>query len=366
MPSSAPRNEDLTVENLTPHVLKISTNVKNERIRLIFSKLIQHSHDFVRETGLTTAEWEAAWQYLTKVGEEHAPFLNVFVDVASKPLTVLQVGQKCTPDRQEMILLSDILGISALVDAINHPRASSATESSVLGPFHNDAHEFVNGQSISSTNAIGEPMLIRGSVSDIAGNVVSGAKVDVWHTNGNGFYDMQDPEKEGPDCRGIFHTDSDGKFALIGVRPVDYPIPSDGPVGVLLRLLSRPIMRPAHVVCCFVFLEDANPFTPRLDLPPPFHGKLIRRPVPVAFHSRTSVLHQADDCTLRSCELPNCQRPCLWRENEPRRRLCVARRQGVSRGIGCNYGRKSCRWETQPWILAPGTRLCACADCQRR
>ena len=147
-----------------------------------------------------------------------------------------------------MILLSDVIGISALVDAINNPTAQHATESSVLGPFHNEAHEFENGQSIASKGTIGEPMLIRGTVSDISGNRLSGVSVDVWETNGNGFYDMQDPEKDEPDCRGIFHTDAKGRFALVGVRAVDYPIPLDGPVGKLLRLLNRTNVRPAHVV----------------------------------------------------------------------------------------------------------------------
>jgi protocatechuate 3,4-dioxygenase beta subunit len=148
-----------------------------------------------------------------------------------------------------MILLSDVLGISALVDAINNPTAPKATESSVLGPFHNHAHEFENGQSIASKGAIGEPMLVRGTVSDTEGKPLSGVAVDVWETNGNGFYDMQDPEKDEPDCRGIFHTDAEGRWALVGVRAVDYPIPFDGPVGVLLRLLNRSNIRPAHVVC---------------------------------------------------------------------------------------------------------------------
>lgn len=147
-----------------------------------------------------------------------------------------------------MILLSDVLGISALVDAINNPTNRTATESSVLGPFHNEAHEFENGQSIASKGAIGEPMLIRGTVFDTDGNPLTGAAVDVWETNGNGFYDMQDPEKDEPDCRGIFHTDERGRFALVGVRAVDYPIPFDGPVGTLLRLLNRSNVRPAHVV----------------------------------------------------------------------------------------------------------------------
>ena len=147
-----------------------------------------------------------------------------------------------------MILLSDVLGISALVDAINNS-TTSATESSVLGPFHNEAHGFEHGQSIASKGAVGEPMLIRGTVkSSTDGKGIPGVSVDVWETNGNGFYDMQDPQRDEPDCRGIFHTDTDGKFALVGVRSVDYPIPSEGPVGDLLRLLNRTNIRPAHVV----------------------------------------------------------------------------------------------------------------------
>ncbi len=149
-----------------------------------------------------------------------------------------------------MILLSDILGISALVDALNSAKSksASATESSVLGPFHNEAHSFQNGQSISSSEAAGEPMLIRGTVSSTDGSGIEGATVDVWETNGNGVYGMQDPERDGPDCRGIFKTDKGGGFFLVGVRSVDYDIPSDGPVGALLRLLNRGITRPAHVV----------------------------------------------------------------------------------------------------------------------
>ena len=157
----------------------------------------------------------------------------------------------CTPDRQEMILFSDILGISALVDAINNAnaKAPAATESSVLGPFHNEANTFENGDAIASSKAsIGEPMLIRGIVLDIDGNLIKNAIVDMWETNGNGLYDMQDPDIEGPDCRGKVRTNADGEFFLNGVRAVDYPIPSDGPVGVVMRLLNRSLYRPAHVV----------------------------------------------------------------------------------------------------------------------
>jgi len=149
-----------------------------------------------------------------------------------------------------MILLSDVLGVSALVDAINSAQARSdaATESSVLGPFHTEeTRELENGQAIASEGVVGEPMLIYGTVRATNGALIEGATVDVWETNGNGFYDMQDPNRDGPDCRGIFHSDRDGRYYLLGVKSVDYNIPNDGPVGKLLNILDRNITRPAHV-----------------------------------------------------------------------------------------------------------------------
>ncbi|OPB43399.1 dioxygenase [Trichoderma guizhouense] len=220
--------EELTAENLTPHVIKVSTeNVKNERLVELVTGLIQHLHDYVKEVRLKPTEWEAAVQYLT------------------------QVGQDSSPDRQEMILLSDVLGVSALVDTINsaQAKASLATESSVLGPFHSeDTHTLTNGQSIGSPGVIGELMLIHGTVKSVSGAPIEGVGVDVWETNGNGLYDMQDPNRDGPNCRGIFHTDSQGRYYLVGVKSVNYDIPTDGSVGVLLNKLKRNITRPAHVL----------------------------------------------------------------------------------------------------------------------
>ncbi|KAH0847701.1 hypothetical protein AYO21_07690 [Fonsecaea monophora] len=214
--------ESLDVDDLTSHVIKVSSNIDNERVKFIFSRLIRHSHDFIRETEIQRHEWEAAWEFLTKV------------------------GQACHPERQEFILLSDVLGISALVDQINSRQLPGCTESSVLGPFHNESHEFNHGDSISSVGA-GESMLIRGTVKNRKGEPIQGALLDIWETNGNGKYDMQDPETGGPDCRGKFYTDAEGRFYINGVRPVDYPVPFDGPVGIVLDLLNRQAYRPAHV-----------------------------------------------------------------------------------------------------------------------
>ncbi|KAL1859977.1 hypothetical protein Plec18170_001925 [Paecilomyces lecythidis] len=219
--------EDLLADSLTPHVMKTSTqNVKDTRLKELILKLIQYLHDYTREVQLKPHEWEAAIQFLTNVGQESSP------------------------DRQEMILLSDVLGVSALVDTINSAQAKAdfATESSVLGPFHSpDVQVLGNGQCIGSPGTVGELMFIHGTVRSVDGKPIEGVSVDIWETNGNGFYDMQDPNRNGPDCRGIFPTDNEGRYYLIGVKSVDYNIPSDGSVGVLLGLLNRNVTRPAHV-----------------------------------------------------------------------------------------------------------------------
>lgn len=159
-----------------------------------------------------------------------------------------------------MILTSDVLGVSALVDTINSAQAGArlATESSVLGPFHSeDTHVLVNGQSIGLPGVMGDLMLIHGTVKSTDGEAVQDVSVDIWETNGNGLYDMQDPNREGPNCRGIFHTDNQGRYYLVGVKSVDYDIPSDKSVGFLLGIMKRNITRPAHVVCLRINLQIA-------------------------------------------------------------------------------------------------------------
>lgn len=148
-----------------------------------------------------------------------------------------------------MVLLSDILGISALVDSISYPHQPGATESSVLGPFHDEnAHVIGTGDSIASEGTFGECTLVRGQVRDVEGNGVEKALIDVWETDGNGVYDLEYADKEGPDCRGKLWSEKDGSYAFKCVRPVPYPISNDGPVGELLRTLNRHWYRPAHMV----------------------------------------------------------------------------------------------------------------------
>ena len=193
------------------------------RLKTIMTALVKHLHAFVKEVELTEDEWNSAIAFLTKT------------------------GQICSNERQEYILLSDVLGVSMLVDAINNRRPDGATENTVFGPFHvKDAPVRQMGDSI-SLDGKGEPCLFTGRVLDLDGNPVKGAKIDVWSDNADGYYDVQQPDSQPKwNNRGIFVTGSDGAYSFVGIKPVSYPIPDDGPVGKMLAALGRHPFRPAH------------------------------------------------------------------------------------------------------------------------
>ncbi|KAL6299228.1 aromatic compound dioxygenase [Sparassis latifolia] len=210
-------------ELITENLLKLVELTPDPRHRFLFRNLILHLHQFVEETTLTTEEWMATIQFLTRV------------------------GQKCTNIRQECILLSDTLGVSALVDAINNPPISGGTESSVLGPFHtDDAPDLDTGSSIASEGK-GKYMYVEGRVLGTDGKPIVGATIETWETDGHGFYDTQYANREAPDCRGRVKSGPDGRYEFRAVVPVPYPIPGDGPVGDMLLLLGRHNMRPNHL-----------------------------------------------------------------------------------------------------------------------
>ncbi|MEH3098945.1 dioxygenase family protein [Sphingomonas adhaesiva] len=190
----------------------------------VLGTLVRHLHAGIREAAVTPEEWLAAIQFLTRT------------------------GQICTDWRQEFILLSDILGVSMLVDAINHHRPDGATENTVLGPFYvPDAPRYANGENI-CLDGKGEPMLVRGRVIDGEGRPVPGATLDVWATNDDGFYDVQQQDVQpANNLRGVFTAEADGGYWFRTVKPRFYPIPDDGPVGELLRALDRSVNRPAHL-----------------------------------------------------------------------------------------------------------------------
>ncbi|PGG95081.1 hypothetical protein AJ79_10279, partial [Helicocarpus griseus UAMH5409] len=222
---SAPPLKDLTTTNITPNTIRINSTCPSPRLRYLLSRLVTHLHDLARETRLSTTEWSTALQFL------------------------IDVGKISSPQRNEFILLSDILGLSLLVDAIDHPKPPGATEGSVLGPFHvhDDVPTFVDGELISHDER-GELMLAVCSVRDRGGRGIEGVQVDIWETDSSGRYDVQYSGGSGQkDGRGVMYSDARGGFWFKAIKPVSYPIPHDGPVGKLLGVLGRHPFRPAHM-----------------------------------------------------------------------------------------------------------------------
>ena len=212
-----------TEENSAEVVTGRNRNAKDARLREVMEVITRHLHAAVKEIEPTQEEWLKAILFLT------------------------EVGHTCTDWRQEYILLSDTLGVSMLVDAINNRKPSGASPSTVLGPFHvPDAPELAMGANICLDNK-GEPMRLSGRILDTRGNPVAGAKLDVWQANDEGFYDVQQKGIQ-PDfnLRGVFRTGADGAYSFRAVKPKFYPIPDDGPVGRLLDQLGRHPFRPAH------------------------------------------------------------------------------------------------------------------------
>jgi hydroxyquinol 1,2-dioxygenase len=229
---------NLTEANLTDAVLAKLEGVTDARFKQIMESLVRHLHAFVREVELTEAEWFAGIQFLTAT------------------------GQKCDDKRQEYILLSDTLGVSMLVDALNHRKPAGATESTVLGPFYvQDAPEFPNGASIAEGVA-GEPTFFSGRVSSPDGKPIAGATLDLWSTDGDGWYDVQRPNGD-MRARGKIRTDAQGRYAFWTVKPVSYPVPTDGPVGMMLLKMGRHPYRPAHTHM-IVSAEGYEPVTTHL------------------------------------------------------------------------------------------------------
>lgn len=194
------------------------------RFREVMTIMVKHMHAAVKDARLTTDEWMSAIQFLT------------------------EVGHTCTDWRQEFILLSDTLGISMLVDAINHDRPEGATENSVLGPFYvSHSPHYKSGADI-SMDGKGEPMLVEGRLLDNRGKPVAGATIEVWQANEDGFYDVQQKGiQPKSNLRGTFTSGDDGSYWFRSAKPRFYPIPSDGPVGRMLAALGRHPNRAAHV-----------------------------------------------------------------------------------------------------------------------
>ena len=212
-----------TEDELTETVLARLAGAQDARFREIMESLVRHLHGFIRDVRLDEKEWAAAIRFLTAT------------------------GQKCDARRQEFILLSDTLGVSMLVDAINHPKPDGATETTVLGPFYVSGSKDFPMWSDIGEGVPGEPAYVYGQVLDTKGRAIEGAVLDVWQTDGEGYYEAQRPEAREQYARGKFTTGSDGRYGFKTVRPVSYPVPTDGPVGKMLLGMGRHPYRPAHV-----------------------------------------------------------------------------------------------------------------------
>jgi protocatechuate 3,4-dioxygenase beta subunit len=219
MTSEAGFSEERSAEVVTASF----AGTPDPRLRRVMQSLVRHLHAFVKDVELTEADWAAAIAFLTAT------------------------GQKCDAVRQEFVLLSDVLGVSMLVETINH-RAGGATESTVLGPFHMvESPPRKLGDTI-SLDGKGEPCLVTGRVTGPDGEPLAGASVDVWQASEDGFYDVQQPGiQPASNLRGLFTAAADGTFWFRTVVPRHYPIPDDGPVGELLSATGRHPYRPAHI-----------------------------------------------------------------------------------------------------------------------
>jgi protocatechuate 3,4-dioxygenase beta subunit len=230
----ASESTDFTTD-ITDAVVDSLRGAADPRLRELLSALTRHLHDFVRETEPTMEEWERAIGFLTAT------------------------GQKCTDTRQEFILLSDVLGVSMLVETLGGHRDPAATESTVLGPFHmTESPVRELGATIDLVGS-GEPCVVGGRVLSRDGTPLPGAVLDVWQADAEGYYDVQRPDVQpAGNGRGLFTADAEGRFWFRSCVPSPYPIPTDGPVGELLRATARHPYRPAHIH----FIASAEGHTP--------------------------------------------------------------------------------------------------------
>ncbi|MFF9458821.1 dioxygenase family protein [Streptomyces flaveolus] len=214
---------DLSSDTITEAVISTMRDTQDSRLAEIMESLVRHVHAFVREVDLTEEEWARGVDFLTRT------------------------GQTCTPTRQEFILLSDVLGVTMLVDALSNRRPAEATQNSVLGPFFRDDRPQQPDAADISGGLPGTPLFFEGRVVDRAGAPVASAAVDVWHSDAEGHYDVDVPGRVDPAMRALFITDDTGHFDFRSIRPSSYPIPGDGPVGEIMGATGRSLMRPAHV-----------------------------------------------------------------------------------------------------------------------
>jgi hydroxyquinol 1,2-dioxygenase len=218
------RMRELTPDTITDAVLEQMATTQDPRMKEVMAAAVKHLHAFAREVNLTPGEWINGIAFLTAV------------------------GKMCTPERQEFVLLSDCLGLSALVNGLHDKTAvEEGTHTSLLGPFYREASPTLPaGSQIAKTVKPGSECALYGRVTDANGRPLANATVSIWQTGADGLYDIQE-EGAAIDYRGVFSTDKDGVYMLRTVKPIGYSIPMDGPVGGMIKAQGRHGMRPAHI-----------------------------------------------------------------------------------------------------------------------
>jgi hydroxyquinol 1,2-dioxygenase len=210
-------------KTITQAVIERLAGSPDPRFKQVMTSLVTHLHDFIRDVKLTEKEWFEAIQFLTAV------------------------GKTCTDKRQEFILLSDTLGVSILTISLNHPPEQGSLESTVLGPYYwEGAPERPLGSDLAE-GVKGDPTYYSGRVLDVEGRPIAGAQLDIWSGDGEGNYDMQIPGETEMRARGKIRTDAEGRYLFRSIRPNYYPVPTDGPVGDMLRAMGRHPYRPGHI-----------------------------------------------------------------------------------------------------------------------
>jgi hydroxyquinol 1,2-dioxygenase len=215
--------KNLDERTITQAVIERNSKASNGRLVDVMYSLVQHLHSFAREVELTEEEWEMGIKFLT------------------------EVGQICSPTRQEFILLSDTLGLSTLVTAQNHKKPMGCTEATVFGPFHVQNAPRLELGSNMSNGVKGTPWYVQGTVKGIDGQIIPHAEIEAWQADDDGYYDVQKENLNEYQGRAVFTANQDGQYYFETIVPEAYPIPHDGPVGKMLEALNRHPWRPAHL-----------------------------------------------------------------------------------------------------------------------
>jgi hydroxyquinol 1,2-dioxygenase len=214
---------NLDEHTITQAVLERFSNTPDPRLKEIIFSLVQHLHDFAREVRLTEEEWLEGIKFLTRAGH-------------------------ITDDkRQEFILISDTLGLSMLTVAMNNQKPEGCTEATVVGPFHVENAPHYNLGDDVGNGAIGAPCFVKGTIKGLGGEPVPGAHIEVWQSDEDGMYDVQKPDLDHAQGRGVLKADADGNYYFKSILAVAYPIPHDGPVGDMLVATKNHPWRPAHL-----------------------------------------------------------------------------------------------------------------------